>query len=79
MPSTLNRRVAVWSDVAGLLSSFDLKRDQLLTTANPKATRDGRQRIAIHHGTPARALARQCDPATAATTKTRGFIQSLAD
>ena len=79
MPLTLNRRVAVWPDVAGLLASFDLKRDQLLTTANPKTARDGRQRIAIHHAMPARGLARQCDPDTAAATKTRGFIRSVAD
>lgn len=78
MPSTLNRRVRAPEDVDRLLTLFGLTPGQLLTTANPKTARDGRQRIAIHHALPSRGLARACDPATAAPTAPRGYLPALA-
>jgi len=78
MPATLNRRVWPPSDVDRLLTFFSLSPRQLLTTANPKTARDGRQRIAIHHALPSRGLARACDPSTAAPTAPRGYLPELA-
>lgn len=78
MPSTLNRRVLPPSDVDRLLRLYALTPDSLLTTANPKTARDGRQRIAIHHALPSRGLARACDPATVAPTAPRGYLPGVA-
>ena len=78
MSATLNRRVLPPSDVDRLLRLYALTPDALLTTANPKTARDGRQRIAIHHALPSRGLARACDPATVAPTAPRGYLPGVA-
>lgn len=66
------------ADVAGLLQTFGLTLDSLLTESNPKLAKTTAARSVIHHALPHRALARAIDPANVHACAPRGYVESLA-
>jgi hypothetical protein len=78
MPAIISRRAVVMPDAAAFLSSFDLSFESLLTTDSAKARKDARQLIAMHYATPARGLARACDPGTVSSIAPRGYLADVA-
>lgn len=65
------------ADVAGLLQTFGLSLDGLLTDTNPKLLKTKLARSVIHHALPHRALARAIDPANVDPVAPRGYVEPL--